>query len=71
MKAKLNVLINVPDDFECGDCKNCPIHQENYINSYQCRESKISCPLGFNHISCPIEVVCEMNVTRRLKQESD
>lgn len=55
MKAKINVLINVPDDFKCGECNNCPIHQESY-SSMNYGALKVYCPLGFNSISCPIEI---------------
>lgn len=55
-KVRLNVLLNAPNDFECGDCKKCPIHQESRFSTQQYEDVKISCPLGFNHISCPIEL---------------
>lgn len=56
MKVRLNVVLNVPDDYSCGDCKKCPIHQESYFSTHQCQETKISCPLGYNSISCPLEL---------------
>jgi hypothetical protein len=59
MKVRLNVLLNAPNDFKCGDCMKCPIHQESYFSTYQYEESKVYCPLGFNSISCPIETLAE------------
>lgn len=55
MKVRLNVLLNAPDDFACGDCKKCPIHQEAYFSTHQYEEVKIHCPLGYTSVSCPIE----------------
>ena len=56
MKIRINVLLNASDYFKCGDCKNCPIHQEKYTSAQQYEEVKIYCPLGFNSISCPVEL---------------
>ena len=55
MKVRLNVLLNAPEDYSCGDCKKCPIHQESYYSTHQFEEIKISCPLGYNSVSCPLE----------------
>lgn len=55
MKVRLNVMLNAPDDFTCGDCKKCPIHTEAHFSTHQYEEVKISCPLGYNPVSCPIE----------------
>lgn len=59
MKVRLNVLFNAPNDFKCGDCKKCPIHQESYFSTHQYEELKIYCSLGFNSINCPIETLAE------------
>ncbi len=56
-KARLDIIINVPDDFQCGDCKNCPLRSEGYTyyDLYETR-TEISCKLGFNKIICPITI---------------
>jgi len=53
MKVRLNVVLNAPEDYSCGDCKKCPIRQETYDGLLE--EIKISCPLGYNSVSCPLE----------------
>lgn len=55
MKVRLNIVLNAPEDYSCGDCKKCPIHQESYFSTHQYEEVKISCPLGYNSVSCPLE----------------
>ena len=55
MKVRLNVLLNAPDDYRCGDCKKCPIHQESNFSTQQYEKVEIRCPLGYNSISCPLE----------------
>lgn len=64
MKVKLNVLLNAPNGFQCGDCTKCPIHQEAYFSTYQYEEVKISCPLGYNSVSCPLEPQVESDDVR-------
>lgn len=59
MKVRLNVVLNASDDYSCGDCKKCPMHQESYLSTHQYEELKVYCPLGFNSISCPIEILKE------------
>lgn len=59
MKVKLNVLLNAPSDFKCGYCKKCPIHQESCFSTHQYEEVKIRCPLGYNSVSCPLELQVE------------
>ncbi len=56
MKVRLNVVLNAPDDYSCGYCKKCPIHQESYFSTHQYEEVMIKCLLGYNSVSCPIEV---------------
>ena len=58
-KIKLCTTFNAPDDFRVGECKKCPIHQESYFSTHQYTDTKIYCPLGFNNISCPIELPAE------------
>lgn len=55
MKVKLNVILNAPNDYSCGDCNKCPIHQETYFSTYQYTEAKVRCPLGFTSMNCPLE----------------
>ncbi len=59
MKVRLNVLLNAPNDFKCGDCKKCPIHQESYFSTHQYEKVEIRCPLGYNSVSCPLEPQAE------------
>ena len=56
-KVLLSIKINAPDDFQCGDCKKCPIHQESYFSTHFYEETKVSCPLGYNKTTCPLEEV--------------
>ena len=55
-KAIINIKINVPDDFECGDCEKCPLAIESYYDNHYIAETRISCPLEFNKSTCPLEV---------------
>ena len=59
MKVKLNVVLNAPDDYSCGDCKKCPIHQEAHLYTYQYEKVEIKCPLGYNSVSCLLEPLIE------------
>ena len=59
MKVRLNAVLNAPEDYSCGDCKKCPIHQEYYIDIYQSTQIKIKCPLGYTSVNCPLEPVIE------------
>lgn len=56
-KVILSVTLNAPDSFEVGKCESCPIakkeYQETYYNMGGC---KVSCPIGYKPISCPMEV---------------
>ena len=54
-KAILNVKINVPDSYSCGDCTNCPLHEEKYIDDRSITFT-YSCKLGYNKTTCPVEV---------------
>lgn len=69
MKVRLNVILNAPDDYTCGDCKKCPIHQEAHFSTHQYKETKIGCPLGYNSVSCPIEVKNEVQEEQDEEQE--
>ena len=56
-KVRLDIKLNVPDDFECGDCKKCPLRNEEYEEYYPgTGHTTISCTIGFNEGTCPIEV---------------
>ncbi len=49
-------MLNAPDDFEIGKCSKCPIHTESYYSTHQYTETKVSCPIGFTSVSCPISI---------------
>lgn len=56
-KVRLDIKLNVPDDFECGDCKKCPLRKEKYREEVPgTGRTTISCKLGFSEGTCPIEV---------------
>ena len=59
MKVRLNAVLNAPEDYSCGNCERCPIHQESRFSTQQYTERKMSCPLGYNSVSCPLEPVTE------------
>lgn len=54
-KMILNVKINVPDNFECGDCKNCPLSATSTYESYGYIDEKYICKIGYNKTTCPLE----------------
>ena len=54
-KITLNIKINVPNDFECGDCKRCPLVSKSSIDYPGCVYEKYNCKIGFNKITCPLE----------------
>jgi len=68
MKVRLNVLLNAQDDFKCGDCKKCPIHQESYFSTHQYEDIKISCPLGYDSVSCPLEPLAKSETQERSEE---
>lgn len=56
-RAKIELKINVPDDFYPGNCKDCPMKTFISGESYPgCYWEKIECKLGFNKTVCPIEM---------------
>ena len=55
-KAILSMKINVSDDFECGNCKKCPLHSEEYFDNHIATETTISCTVGFTSYNCPLDV---------------
>lgn len=56
-KANLSISINVPDNFEPGDCESCPLHfRSSYEYAYQCYEEKIGCKLDLPKHICPISL---------------
>ena len=56
-RSKIELKINVPDDFYTGNCKNCPMRSIQSGESFPgCYWEKIECKLGFNKEVCPIEM---------------
>lgn len=55
-KAKVNMTINVSDDFEVGECAKCPIHSESCFSTHIYSETKISCLLNCTPVNCPITI---------------
>ena len=62
MKAKLDIKINVPDNFKAGECIKCPIHTECYHDDHFSCGTDIKCSLGYSPNVCPLEVPCEYKV---------
>lgn len=60
MKANINIQINVPNDFECGQCEKCPLACKSYFENHYVEET-ISCKLGYTSITCPIVIEKEPN----------
>ena len=57
-KMKLNIIANVPDNFEPGDCEHCPFSTKTEKEiSYHCYETKIKCDFGFTKCVCPMEYI--------------
>ena len=56
-KAILNIKINVPDDFNIGNCDKCPLNVKSSCESFPgCYWEKVDCKFGFNEVTCPLEV---------------
>ena len=57
--------INLPDDFEPGQCDKCPMaavrETEVYPGKY---EKKVGCRLRFDKPLCPIEIHKKGNINR-------
>ena len=70
MKVRLNVELNASDDYSRGYCKKCPIHQESHFSTHQYVETRISCPLGYNSVSCPLEPQPEEGAKEWTKEEA-
>lgn len=49
-KVEIKFTINVPNNFYCGNCKNCPMKSETYYDGH----IEVKCGLGFNEGTCPI-----------------
>ena len=60
MKANINIQINVPTDFESGQCEKCPLACKSYFENHYVEET-VSCKLGYTSITCPIDVEKEHN----------
>lgn len=54
-KVTLNIKINVPNDFECGDCKRCPLVSKSSIEYPGYVHEEYFCKMGFSKITCPLE----------------
>lgn len=54
-KVTLNIKINVPNDFECGDCKRCPLVSKSSIDYPGGVYDEYNCKIGFSKITCPLE----------------
>lgn len=55
-KLTLSIKINVPDEFEIGDCEKCPIVLKEYKEcAYGQGRYKYKCSLGFKPGICPLE----------------
>lgn len=66
MMCKLKV--NVPDDFEAGDCNRCPFRQEKETNYNY--DIKVSCSLGFCKSVCPLEdIITDKSIELRNTDE--
>lgn len=68
MGTSLVAVINVPDDYETGNCENCPLCAKSYFENHYIQEN-ISCKIGFTSLSCPL-IVKHINVKEGGK-ESD
>ena len=53
-KARLDIRINVPDNFKCGDCKICPLREESYTDNHYSVTTTVLCKIGYNEVTCPI-----------------
>lgn len=56
-RATANLEFYVKDNFEPGDCDNCPfkdVHETEV--SHQVYERKVGCNLGSKSFRCPIKV---------------
>ena len=57
-KVRLDIKINVPDSFQQGDCKKCPLHTTTeWETSYQVYETTTKCNIGYTAMTCPLEEV--------------
>ena len=54
-KAFIKMTLNVPDNFQVGDCKNCPLKGESYYDNHYVQVSTF-CNLGLPSNLCPIEM---------------
>ena len=58
-KAILNIKINVPDDFNIGECDKCPLSVKNrreWESLPGCYWVDVYCKLGFDEATCPLKV---------------
>lgn len=66
MRAKINITINLPDEFKLGSCKGCPycFTISEYKFSSQSYIQTEKCLLEFDKVTCPIEIVEEVPYTK-------
>ncbi len=56
-KAILNIKINVPDDFNTGECDKCSLNVKRNEELFPgCYWEDVKCGLGFIKATCPLEV---------------
>lgn len=54
-QAMLVMQINVPNDFETGDCKKCPLSVTSYYSTGpQYIEENRTCKISCTPMTCPI-----------------
>lgn len=55
--ADVSFKMLVPDDFEPGQCKKCPLKLvEGHETANRTWEETVSCRVGLNKIHCPIRM---------------
>lgn len=55
-QANLIAILNVPDDFETGECTKCPLCAKSYFENHQYMEEMVDCRIGFTPLTCPLIV---------------
>ena len=57
-KASLVLDINVPDDYETGDCAKCPLCSKSYYSTYSGDgvSETFSCRIECTRMTCPVVV---------------
>lgn len=55
-QATLIAILNIPDDYETGNCLKCPLCVKSYFENQQYIDEKFSCKLEFTSLNCPLTV---------------